>query len=155
MSVKAKLEARFEAEKGLYETLKQTAEAAVVKWRYSREMLWSYHPEQQDILTTNELPDAKGAERAYGYDKVGRVVCIREYTIDRKYDHVDGQLRTTETQRVSTEEFIRHQGDIMEMTSYYQSHPPELERRLHWIYQARTKDGRVVELAEPSDITWL
>jgi hypothetical protein len=148
MSVKAKLEARFNAEKESYETLKQAAERAVVKWRYSREMLWSYHPEQQDILTTNELPDSKGAERAYGYDKTDRVVCVRGYTIDRKYDHVDGKLRTTETQRVSNEEFIRHTGDIMEITSYYQTCPPERERRLHWIYEARTKDGRVIALAE-------
>jgi len=83
--VKSHLEQRFATESGDYERLKNQADAAARHWRYSKQMLWSYYPEQVELLTTEEVSDPQDAVYEYGYDENERIVCIRKFRFQQAF----------------------------------------------------------------------
>jgi hypothetical protein len=145
---KSKLKQRYAAECNTYSELKALVEPQVVRWRYSNGLLWSHAHCQQDILTTEEA-DPEQAQNAYGYDADGRVVCVRQFTTDRRYNvSSSGQLETILTRRVDMEEFIQYAGGTMEISEFGTRKPPNDTPTLLRVYEVRTEGSRTAEEAE-------
>ncbi len=147
--MRSHLQERFAAEREAYNALKESTESLVVSWRYSQGQLWSYNPIVWDTLTEEEVADPGQAEYAYGYDAEGRVVCIRQFTIEHAGKLApSGRVEIVRTQRVYNEHFILHRPGLMEISEYATLREPAGAKELTSVYEVRTENGRIVEKAE-------
>jgi hypothetical protein len=145
---KSKLKQRYAAERDAYSELKALVEPQIVRWRYSNGFLWSHAHCQQDILTTEEAAPEQ-AQRAYGYDADGRVICVRSFTTDRHPKVLaPGEVEWILTRRIALEEFIRYAGGTMEISEFGMGKPPADTPTLLRVYEVRTEGHQIVEEAE-------
>lgn len=149
--MKSHLEERFAAESNAYEALKKQMESAVRHWRYAKKMLWSYHPEQVELLTKEEVSDPKDAEYEYGYDEHERIVSIRKFRFQQTHRRNESGMFvpvSTGKKALESEEFIRHQDGAMEISSFSlreSNTPPQTLRGVAWV---RMENNQIVEKAE-------
>jgi hypothetical protein len=150
--MKEDLVKRFVAEPGAYNTLKQQAESAVLRWRYSKGELWDFYPTRNDVLTTEEVANSDQADYAYGYDGKNRVVYIHHYRTNRQYNHdASGKLIITETKNICIEYFLRHRDNTIEISRFQSDRNPPILQGVYW---ARTEGPRIVELESLNERTY-
>jgi hypothetical protein len=151
---------RFAVEGAAYNTLKQQAESAVIRWRYSRSELWDFDPTRQDVMSTKEVATADEATFAYGYDDRNRVVCIRHYSVRTELNQElwasTGKLEHIRKKELGIEYFLQYQDNTIQISRFlltrflFRDNSPIVQ----YVYQARTDGHRIVELETLDDRTY-
>lgn len=117
--MRQELENRIRSAEKELPILRERFEAAVQRWLYSTEEIWSYRNQRYFHTDDTVLPDAQGAYCACGFDRDEKPVYQKHFEILTTFERTESGgnlMRRVPTTNLWVEEFIEHTGETLKVT---------------------------------------
>jgi hypothetical protein len=136
---------RFARESKTLQSFRAEHLAKVARWVYSVEEIWTFWGMRQEASEDLALAGPDGAVYAYGLDEVGRRIVLRQFRCDSVWvsENAKGpgsppQMQNVPSKEVRREEFIRHEGDSLDVFVVQSD-------SLQSVFRLRFEDRRLME----------